>query len=113
MVTKEQRRFAASKRRKAAQVRKARSNIAMGDGWKKATLQERNKLLKILKKDIIEARKDSHAARKSRREVEALKKQAFKERRAAAKLRRMAALERRKAVAERKKISAKNRSSKV
>lgn len=100
MATKDQRRHAAEKRKKASDARRARASIGIKTSWKTATEAERRKLLKIMKKDLLEARRDSHAARKARRQAERERRIAFKERRAAAKLRRKEAAKRRKAASK-------------
>ncbi len=113
MVTKVQRRYAAEKRKKASDARKARAAIGIKSSWKKATDTERKKLLKIMRKDFLEARKDSHAARKARREAERERRVAFKKRREAAKLRRKAAAKRRKEVEKRKTTASTKTKSKT
>lgn len=113
MTTKIQRQFAANKRRKAAGARRARANIGIGgESWKKATNEQRRKLLKILKDDISAARKDLHAARKDRREAERERKKAYDERRKAAKLRREFALKRRTSAAKRRLDATKRKNRK-
>ena len=113
VTTKVQRQFAAAKRRKAAGARRARTRIGIGgESWKKATNEERKKLLKILKDDILAARKDLHAARKDRREAERERRKAYEERRKAAKLRRKLASERRAEVAKRRITAAKRKTTK-
>lgn len=112
IATKIQRQYAANKRRKASGARRARANIGIGgESWKKATHEQRKKLLKILKDDILAARKDLHAARKDRREAERERRKAYEERRKAARLRRKLASERR-AEASKRRISHKKKNNK-